>query len=87
MGVSLQSCTVAKFGANLIIATTAGNKVGFTANATGIVAAFRQDQFVYNTATGAMTFDSDGNAGVDEGTLVATLAGARTLTVNSIAIG
>lgn len=74
--------SAALFGAGLVKGEALGTK--FEANATG-QAAGAEDRFVYDTATGKLYFDADGN-GSGTAELIATLTGAPVIDSSDIDI-
>ena len=70
----------------IITSATVGSDVAFVSNATGTVGAFAEAQFIYNTATGALAFDADGNGVAAASSPVATLTGLPVLTADQFTI-
>nr|WP_315475661.1 DUF4214 domain-containing protein [uncultured Undibacterium sp.] len=78
------SLSLAAFVATPVLAVGALNAANFVANATGLATAAGHN-FIYNTTTGALSFDADGN-GAGAAVLLATFTGIPALTAGEFTI-
>ena len=72
-------------GETLIAATTGGNNANFVTGVTP-TAQSAQATFLYDTATGILSFDADGTTATVSAITIATLTGTPTLTATDITI-